>query len=898
MKIGGKTSLKGDLTTLSLSTVKKIELVFLLGAISSLAAPAPALVGGKKVLPGHIPKAVAQIQSIASLPSDTRLKLAIGLPLRDREGLTAFIAQLYDPTSAKYRQYLSPEEFTRKFGPTPEQYQAVIAFARSNRLEVVGTHPNRLLLDVRGKVADIEQAFNTTLRLYPHPTEARAFYAPEKEPSVDPALPLLDISGLDNFRKPHPQSLKVGPLRPTPSPQAGSGPNGTYMGGDFRAVYARNSPMTGTGQILGLVEFDGYYSNDIAIYRTTAGVANVPLQNVLIDGFDGTPTPGSSSGNSEVALDIEVAMSMAPGLSKILVYEADPSAIPNDVISRMATDNLAAQMSCSWGFGTGPDATTEQIFQQFATQGQTFFNASGDQGAYAGSVPVPQADSYITIVGGTTLTTTGPKGAWVSETTWNAGGGFSSSGGFDSSLPLPVWQQGIDMTANKGSSTGRNVPDISMVADQIFIVADNGQSETVRGTSVSAPLWAGLTALINQRAASQGHGSVGFLNPALYSLGRGSNHSLYFHDVTNGNNFTTTSPTRFPAVAGYDLCTGWGTPIGQNLIDALALPDAMGVLPSMGFNANGPAGGPFTMATQTFTITNSSAASFDWAVITDGPWLDLGLSGGTLSQHNGTNVVISLNPSAGSLAAGTYTAHVTFTNLTSNLVQTRSINLSVGSSLVLNGGFESGDFSFWQLNDIYSFVDDGSTTGITPRAGNFVAALGQVGSLGTLTQSFQTSAGQPYLLSFWLIVGADMNGLTTPNVFRVQWNAKNVFAASNLPQNGWTNAQFLVTGAAPSSTLQFLFRDDPAYLGLDDVSLVPVPAPVFQSITQVNGSIQLIWTSLAGLSYQLQSKAGLAQASWTNLGNPIVANDTTATATDPGPNTGSRFYRLVLLPTL
>src|SRR5262249_13104513 len=161
--------------------------------------------------------------------------------------------------------------------------------------------------------------------------------------------------------------------------------------------------------------------------------------------------------------------------------------------------------------------------------------------------------------------------------------------------PLPVWQQGIDMTANKGSSAARNIPDISMVADQIFIVADNGQSETVRGTSASAPLWAALIALVNQRAASQGHSSVGFLNPALYTLGRGANHGLYFHDVTTGNNFTSTSPTRFPAVAGYDLCTGWGTPIGQNLIDALALPDAMGVLPVNGFSANGPAGGPFTM---------------------------------------------------------------------------------------------------------------------------------------------------------------------------------------------------------------------------------------------------------------------------------------------------------------
>src|SRR5205814_710259 len=134
-----------------------------------------------------------------------------------------------------------------------------------------------------------------------------------------------------------------------PKPKAGSGPSGTYMGKDFRAVYARNTPLTGAGQAVGLLEFDGYYATDITSYLSQAGLANVPLQNVLLDGFNGMPTPGPNSNNSEVALDIEVAAAMAPGLSKIIVYEADPGyGIANDIISRMATDNLAAQLSCSW----------------------------------------------------------------------------------------------------------------------------------------------------------------------------------------------------------------------------------------------------------------------------------------------------------------------------------------------------------------------------------------------------------------------------------------------------------------------------------------------------------------------------------------------------------------------
>ena len=363
--------------------------MYVLLSMSAFAAPTPSVTGGRRSLQGHIPSVVSQLRPIGTLPGDTNLNLAIGLPLRNREALTNLLTQIYDPASPGYRHYLTPQQFTEQFGPTPEQYQAVMVFARTNGLEIKGTHPNRLLLDIRGKAADIQRTFHATLSLYQHPTESRAFYAPENEPSVEAALPVLDVSGLDNLRRPHPKNLQVRPLGQGVKPKAGSGPNGTYMGKDFRAVYARGTTMTGAGQTLGVLEFDGYYASDISSYLSQAGLSSVPLQNVLLDGFNGVPTTGANSGNSEVALDIELAIAMAPGLSKVLVYEADPNyGLGNDIISRMATDNLAAQLSCSWDFGTGPSATTEQIFQQLAAQGQSFFNASGDAGAYKGSVPV------------------------------------------------------------------------------------------------------------------------------------------------------------------------------------------------------------------------------------------------------------------------------------------------------------------------------------------------------------------------------------------------------------------------------------------------------------------------------------------------------------------------------
>src|SRR5258706_15645826 len=130
------------------------------------------------------------------------------------------------------------------------------------------------------------------------------------------------------------------------SPNAGAGPSGTYMGSDFRAAYAPGVTLTGSGQTVGLVQFDGYNASDITYHETQAGLPNVPLINVLLDGFSGNPS--GYGGEVEVCLDIEMAISMAPGLSGVIVYMAGPFGNFHDVLNRMATDNLAQQLSCSW----------------------------------------------------------------------------------------------------------------------------------------------------------------------------------------------------------------------------------------------------------------------------------------------------------------------------------------------------------------------------------------------------------------------------------------------------------------------------------------------------------------------------------------------------------------------
>src|ERR1035437_4070636 len=230
--------------------------------------PAPAR--ARQTLRGHVPPALGQLRALERLAGTNRLNLVIGLPLRNREALDSLLGQLYDPASPDYHQYLTPGQFAERFGPTPQDYEAVLAFAKANGLRVTGTHPNRTLVDVSGAAGDIERTFQVRLHVYQHPTEGRTFYAPDAEPSLDLAVPVLTVSGLDNFALPHPAGRSAFPIRklseipPSPEPLAtGGGPRGSFIGRDFRAAYAPGVSLDGAGEAVGLLEFDGYYPGDV-----------------------------------------------------------------------------------------------------------------------------------------------------------------------------------------------------------------------------------------------------------------------------------------------------------------------------------------------------------------------------------------------------------------------------------------------------------------------------------------------------------------------------------------------------------------------------------------------------------------------------------------------------------
>ncbi len=924
-------------------------LVFLTAVITGFSAEPP-----RKSLPGHVVPATKRLMPLARLAATNELSLAIGLPLRNTNELGEFLRQLSDPASPKFRKFLSPAEFTARFGPTESDYETVKNFVRTNGFTITGTHGNRLVLDVAGKSGAAERAFHVTLKTFRHPREPRDFFAPDTEPSVDTALPIADVSGLENYTRAYP---KIRRTLPGAKPNYGSAPNGvSYFGNDFRAAYAPGTTLDGTGQSVGLFQLEGYYASDIAKYaaQTGGGRTNILLQNVLIDGFSGTPTASDTNGIAECSLDIEMAMAMAPGLSQIVVFEgSQANFIPNDVLNLMAASNTVKNLSSSWGWSGGPTTTTDNIFKTMAAQGQSFFNASGDSDAFpsgyvdnSGNTTVPSSSPYITQVGGTTLATPSAGGAYSSETVWNWGGGSGSSGGVSTYYSIPAWQQGISSFLNNGGSmTTRNIPDVALTADNVYVYYHN-TSGNFGGTSCAAPLWAGFMALVNQQAAASGQSSIGFINPAIYEVANESLYNSAFHDIATGNNTSPTSPNAFYAVQNYDLCTGVGSPNGTNLVNALVNPDPLVVVSSGGFIAVGAPGGGFNISTTTFVVTNAGNSALQWSLINTAAWLNASSSGGTLAAGAGVSVDVGLNnvasnqpggiypasilfsnvttgvshlrffalepadallilptnnftfvgqaggpfapaaqsiiltnarasalnwslnntsawfgvsPSAGTLAPGaqtnvaftltapvtnlangTYPASFQVTNLSSQFVQSITGQIVIGQSLVQNGGFETGDVTGWSFNGTAGFngvVGNSAISGMTPHSGSYFFAFGENGALAYVSQSLPTLAGQKYLLSVWC--ESPNTSPSTPNEFAVAWNGTTIYDKSNMGKVGWTNLQFVVSATAANTLLKISGRDDPYWLGLDDVSVIAGFAPAITSqptsLTQLAG---------------------------------------------------------------
>ena len=623
-----------------------------------------------------------QAKFVGRLPAAQSMRIDVVLPLRNQAELESFLQELYDPSSPSYRHFLTVPEFTAKFGPTQEDYDAVIRYAKTRGLAVVGGSRDGLDVQIEGSVENIETAFHVSIGLYQHPTESRTYYAPDREPMVDLPFRLWHVSGLDNFSIPHPMFVKKSDYAQAHGLDAnavvshattGSGPSASFLGSDMRAAYYGGTALTGAGQNLGLLEFLGTDLADLNTYFTNVGQTNnVPITLLSTDGTSTScvdSRAGGSCDDTEQTLDMTQAIGMAPGLASLVVYVGSTDTA---MISAMTTHNpLPTTIGCSWGWTPADPSTLNPYFQKMAAQGQNFFAASGDSSTWSSRNEAWPADNaYVVSVGGTDLVTANAGGAWMSETAWvDSGGGISPDG-----IAIPSWQQlaGVINSSNRGSTTLRNGPDVSANANFTFYVCADQTTCTANlygGTSFAAPMWAGYIALVNQQLAANGEPTIGFINPTIYSQSVTSAYGSEFHDITSGTSGS------FSAVTGYDLVTGWGSPNGTGLINALA---PTSTIPNFTISASPASVSVVQGGNGSSTITTAVSGGFNSAIA-------------LTASGQPTGVTVSFSPSsiaapgsgtstmsiavASTTATGTYTITVTGTG--GSITQNATVTLTV-----------------------------------------------------------------------------------------------------------------------------------------------------------------------------------------------------------------------------
>ncbi|MGC9197532.1 MAG: S53 family peptidase [Acidobacteriaceae bacterium] len=458
---------------------------------------------------------------------------------------------------------ISREEFNQKYAADPASFAALRSFAHNYGLSVdenASSLPRRTMV-LLGTVRNLEQAFGVQLHNYQIAESNFCSFTGSITLPEEHAQIVEAVLGLDErpLAKPHLRILT--PDERLRAQQAGAG----YNPPQVAELYRFPASATGAGQTIGIIELGGGYNpSDLSTYFSGLGLATPSVSSISVDGAVNAPTTPSSA-DAEVALDIEVAGSIA-NAAAIAVYftpNTDRGFIDAVTTAVHDTTHNPTILSISWG---APESSWTQASlsalndacKSAAALGITITVASGDQGSSDGlsgnHVDFPASSPYVTGCGGTKLI--GSGSTIVSQVVWNNGTqGGATGGGVSNDFPLPSWQAGANVPPPTTASGGRGVPDVAGDASpetgyNIFV---DGEQEIVGGTSAVAPLWAALIALINQGRST----SAGFLNPTLYA------NPSAFSPITSGNNGA------FSAGPGWNACTGLGSPIGTAIASAL-----------------------------------------------------------------------------------------------------------------------------------------------------------------------------------------------------------------------------------------------------------------------------------------------------------------------------------------
>jgi kumamolisin len=493
------------------------------------------------------------------------------------------------------RNYLSREELHESTGADPADIEKVASFVANYGIDVIGTSIAERYLKLSGTIGSFSDAFGVKLDRYSfHGKVYRLRSGPIHVPSELKSI-IVSILGLDNRPQARFHSRYF-------TEKAGNiiarAISSSYTSPDLAKIYSfPNNNLDGSNQCIAIVELGGgHRSSELSQYFSSIGVPNPKVISVGVDG--GHNNPGVDVGaDGEVMLDIEVAGGVAPGARIVVYYAPNTDQGFLDAITKAIHDtiNKPSVISISWG---GPESNWtpqamdafNQAFSDAAAVGITVCCAAGDDGSSderplpennfeiddeLAHVDFPASSPYVLACGGTKLEAS--DGTISKETVWNESnnGEGATGGGVSEVFPRPSYQEGLNIppSVNGNGFDGRGLPDVSGDADPVtgYKILVDGRNGVIGGTSAVAPLWAGLIALLNQKLGKP----VGFINPLLYKR-FGSDGIL--RDITVGDNKVVNVKVKdngvvtikgYKAKQGWDPCTGWGSPDGEKLLNAL-----------------------------------------------------------------------------------------------------------------------------------------------------------------------------------------------------------------------------------------------------------------------------------------------------------------------------------------